>query len=391
MKKRMALLIGLLIVIAVVGINTYILSGKQASDSETIETITATEEDMYESIVANGIVEPQSEQRVYQETQHGDIEEIHVEAGDDVSEGDLLLSYEEEDEVSRQIVTIENGIDRLNLEVEQQTNQIANLETQIANAERDGEPDEVIEQYEQERDDLLFQQQLSNQEMSEQEEELEYYQDQQSDTHEVYSDVDGVVHERLEVSEAMEGEEPLLHIISDEDWEINGTVSEYDLVRLEEDQDVRVEANVVNDEDWEGTMVELGTAPADEDEFSEIEMEEDSATNYPFTVQLDEEAPELVHGFHTNVFIDVEAAVAATVIPAEVIQTEIDMESDEEMEYVDSLEDGHVTRQGIETGIRNEQGVQIISGVEPGDEIIIQDEENPVVPGMEVNQDDSTD
>ncbi|MBB6451027.1 HlyD family secretion protein [Geomicrobium halophilum] len=386
MKKRIAILIGVLIVLAVIGTNTYIVSEEQAVEPEELEIITVEEVDIYESIIANGRVEPRDEQSVYEEPQYGEVEDIHVEEGESVEEGDLLVSYEEDEEIARQVVSIQNSIDRLHLEVEQQDRQISNAETRIANAQNNNEPDEVIEQYEQERDDLLFQQQLTEQEISEQEEELVYYEDRENDPHEVYSDLNGLVQERNESSEAAEGER-LLHVVADNGWDINGTVSEYDLVHVEEEQEVTVEANVINDQEWLGTITDLGTTPVEVDDH--LEGEEENVTSYPFTVQLEEEAPELVYGFHVNVLIDVETATAATVIPAEVIETETNLEDNTETEYVYLIEDGVIVRQGIDTGIRNEQGVQVVAGLEPGDLIVVQDEENPVMSGMEVDQDDS--
>ncbi|QQK76509.1 HlyD family efflux transporter periplasmic adaptor subunit [Salicibibacter cibarius] len=387
MKKWMAIVVGLIVVLGVIGTNTYLLLEEQMVELEDLDIVMAEEVDMYESITASGIVEPRSDQRVYEEPQHGEVEEIEVDEGETVEEGDLLVSYEEDEDMERQMISTENRIDRLHLEAEQQNEQILNAETRIANAENNQESDEVIEQHEQERDDLLFQQQLTEQEIQEEEEELAYYQAQHDDAYQVHSNVSGIVHERNEPAEAFEGES-LLHIVSDEDWDINGIVSEYDLVHLQEDHEVTVEANVLNDREWSGTIVELGTTPADEED--PLETEEENVASYPFTVQLEEDAPELEYGFHVNVFIDVETATDATVIPAEVIETETSAEEEADIKYVYLIEDGIIVKQGVETGISNEQGVQILAGIEDGDRIVSQNEEDPVMSGMEVDQDDST-
>lgn len=358
-----------------------------------VDTVTATEETLYESIIANGIVEPLENQSYYEEAQHGTLTDIHVEVGDQVQEGDLLMTYEDE-EMARQIVTMRNSLDRLMLEIEQYDDRISSVETDIANErnqandEDEEDPfnqsDQLISQLQSERDNLEFQRRTTNLQYSEQQEELEYYEGEEF--HEVYSDVPGTVTKRISPDMAAEGES-LIHIQSEDQWTIQGTVTEYDLVQLTEGMEVEVEPNVMPGDRFSGTLTELGTSPASEDD--PLLIEEANVTSYPYEILLEEGSEELLHGFHVNAYFEIEAESDAVLLPEHVIELEVDPFTQEEMQYVYVIVDGLAMQRLVETGVTSEQGTQMISGVTPGDSVIDPSNLEMIYEGMEVILDDS--
>ncbi|GAK13571.1 efflux RND transporter periplasmic adaptor subunit [Geomicrobium sp. JCM 19039] len=394
MKKRIGILIGVILLAGLIVGNSYILNeGLISDDPVVVDTVTATEETLYESIIANGIVEPLENQSYYEEAQHGTLTDIHVEVGDQVQEGDLLMTYEDE-EMARQIVTMRNSLDRLMLEIEQYDDRISSVETDIANErnqandEDEEDPfnqsDQLISQLQSERDNLEFQRRTTNLQYSEQQEELEYYEGEEF--HEVYSDVPGTVTKRISPDMAAEGES-LIHIQSEDQWTIQGTVTEYDLVQLTEGMEVEVEPNVMPGDRFSGTLTELGTSPASEDD--PLLIEEANVTSYPYEILLEEGSEELLHGFHVNAYFEIEAESDAVLLPEHVIELEVDPFTQEEMQYVYVIVDGLAMQRLVETGVTSEQGTQMISGVTPGDSVIDPSNLEMIYEGMEVILDDS--
>ncbi|GAK10073.1 efflux RND transporter periplasmic adaptor subunit [Geomicrobium sp. JCM 19038] len=386
MKKRIGILIGLLMLGGLMVGNSYILSeGMTTDDPVVVTNVLTSEETLYDTIIANGRVEPGESQAIFEEPQHGTVYDIHVNEGEEVFEGDVLITYENQ-EITRQLVSLRNNLDRLMVEMEQQNDQISTIESQISTERSnrdDDDPfdqtDQVIRQLENERDAMEYQRRLTNLQYSEQEEEIAYLEDQE--LHEIYSDVNGIVEHANYPNEVEEGQ-PLIRIQSDEFWNVNGTVTEYDLIQLHEEMEVEVEANVLPDQTFEGFLARLGSTPADEEQ--SIQAEGSNVTSYPFEVQLHDQSEDLLHGFHVNVYFEVEAEADAVVVQASAIETVYNEFTGDEENYVYQVEEGIARMQAVETGITNEQGVQILSGLEAGESVIDLEPLETIYEGMEV-------
>ncbi|EZH64511.1 hypothetical protein DH09_18390 [Bacillaceae bacterium JMAK1] len=386
MKKRIGILIGLLMLGGLMVGNSYILSeGMTTDDPVVVTNVLTSEETLYDTIIANGRVEPGESQAIFEEPQHGTVYDIHVNEGEEVFEGDVLITYENQ-EITRQLVSMRNNLDRLMVEMEQQNDQISTIESQISTERSnrdDDDPfdqtDQVIRQLENERDSMEYQRRLANLQYSEQEEEIAYFEDQE--LHEVNSDVNGIVEYASYPNEVEEGQ-PLIRIQSDEFWNVNGTVTEYDLIQLHEEMEVEVEANVLPDQTFEGFLARLGSTPADEEQ--SFQAEGSNVTSYPFEVQLHDQSEDLLHGFHVNVYFEVEAEADAVVVQASAIETVYNEFTGDEENYVYQVEEGIARMQAVETGITNEQGVQILSGLEAGESVIDLEPLETIYEGMEV-------
>ncbi|SFC27675.1 HlyD family secretion protein [Alkalibacterium subtropicum] len=265
--------IGLILFLAFVGFVGYsIYSSQQEDDIATVRTAEVTEEDITDTVVTSGMIEPSETQEIIGQ---GLVTELNVSVGDTVEEGDTLLTYVDG-------TTFEADFDGT-------VTQVNVAEDAADNSAQQGRPSLVIANL----TDLKVALQLSRSDASE-----------------------------VEVDQAV--------ILTYNDTEFEGTVSEIDPVATQQQTQT-------------GATTQLGA-----------------------TVTFDSDTSGLIAGFEIDVDIIVDSEEGALVIPVEALNYNENNEP-----YVFIVTDGIAERADIETGIQSEAIIEVTNGVSAGDQVVL--------------------
>lgn len=228
-----------------------------ATQDETAKVVLAKEGSVASSVLLSGTVTAQKEQYVYYDASKGDLDEVLVSVGDKVSEGQALVKYSSTeaqaayDAASRAVAKADRHINELNearntaaatpvlpqagiegatdqTQAQSSTSATASIDSQISDA-RDVRADAAAQ--------------------------LEKAQ-AQLDSATVLSTVEGTVVEvNRNVSKSPTGNsQVLVHIVSNDNLQVKGELSEYNLANLSVGQEVTFTSKVYPDKTWNGKI-----------------------------------------------------------------------------------------------------------------------------------------
>ncbi|MFK4996843.1 efflux RND transporter periplasmic adaptor subunit [Bacillus sp. N9] len=185
----------------------------------------------------------------------------------------------------------------------------------------------------------------------------------------VVSKIDGIIVKvEKNVAKTETGSsEPVIHIISSEPYKVIGTMSEFDAVRIQENQPVIIRPKVYKEREWQGVVESVSQFPNDEgggDDFA-YGGGSGNVTMYPFKVAIIDDTSELRQGFHVSMEINISGDEKILTIP----HTAIIDEGGIEVVYV--LNDGILERREIQTGAMNDEFIEITDGVSVNELVVI--------------------
>lgn len=383
MKKKVWISIGVVAIIAIlVGVNVW--RGVSA-DGATVEVTRLKEQEMAENIMIPGTLKLKNEQTVYVSPEKGEVQEITVKEGDKVKKGDVLLRYTNESlqlEKEQNALNIELGYMRIN-SVKNRLDRLDKKERDLA--EQVGE-EEASTQIEEERDQLKTEERSANIELKQSILQKESIEKQLRELKET-SDVDGTVlevdKEAVHASGSLgpQGElQPVIRIAALDELMVEGVISEYDTLKVEEGQPVTLRSDVVPDEAWEGTVTHIGFLPRE----SAADLGgETEAVQYAIEVAVESEDVGLKPGFQLIMEIETEKKTVPT-LPLEAIvsqdSTTIDVgldtgsteETKDEENIVFVVKDGKVEARPVKVGTISENRVEILDGLDADEEVVAQ-------------------
>ena len=321
-------------------------------------------------LVFNGTVEAESIDTIYQDVTLGEITEIHVKDGQSVAEGDVLITYENDEIIEakrnreRSVMNISNCKEDINLAMEREKKvkqQLNNAEKELSNLksndleyelkksglEQDVSHYEASVESEKETIRTLERTLQGNEaDLADVNENIASL--EKSATTKVNASTEGII--ILQEKGKADSSVPLIKIIS-EAVVVVGEVSEYDYATLSIDQEVTVKHVSVNEE-IKGRITSI-------DRLASSKLESSGAMTYQFTVEIEQL---IQYGFSVQISLFTEKLV----IPESAI-----VEKGEE-KFVYVYENKKVNKKSIVT--IEEGGLFIVSdGLEQGDKII----ENP--------------
>ena len=337
------------------------------------------------SVLLSGSVTAQKEQYVYFDGSKGDLDEVLVSVGDKVSEGQALVKYSSADAqaaydaASRAISKADRHINELYesrnsagatptlpqvgaeggadlAQAQSSGSALASIDSQISDA-RDTRADAVAQ--------------------------LEKAQ-AQLDATTVLSTVEGTVVEvNLNVSKSPTGNsQVLVHIVSNDNLQVKGELSEYNLANLSVGQEVTFTSKVYPDKTWNGKISYISNYPKNNSEASSSLAGSNSGSKYPYTVDVTSEIGDLKQGF--TVSIEVKNKSKALIVPISSVVME------EDKNYVWILDENQKAKK-VEVGLGNAdaENQEITSGLTDGAKVI----SNPTASleeGKEVKTDEAT-
>lgn len=356
-----------------------------ATKDETAKITLAKEGSVASSVLLSGTVTAQNEQYVYYDASKGDLDEVLVSVGDKVSEGQALVKYSSTeaqaayDAASRAIAKADRHINELyqarnNAEATPAIPQ-AGLEGSVdgAQAQTSGSSvssiDSQISDARDTRADAVAQQEKALAQLN---------------ATTVLSTVEGTVVEvNRNVSKNPTGNsQVLVHIVSNDNLQVKGELSEYNLANLSVGQEVTFTTKVYPDKTWTGKISYISNYPKNNSESNSSQSGSNSGSKYPFTIDVTSEVGDLKQGF--TVSIEVKNNSKALIVPI----TSVVMEEDKN--YVWILDENKKAKK-VEVGLGNAdaENQEITSGLTDGTKVI----SNPTASlqeGKEVKTDETT-
>ena len=243
-----------------------------------------------------GVVEPQETLKIQKATDKN-VKEIFVQAGDNVTKGTALFSYDV-DEIRLKLSEAE-------LELERITNEISTLYDQIELLEEEKKKAPENEIFSYTTQILTAENSVKRAEYNKKVKTAEIEQIEASlENTTVVSEIDGIIKSVSDDSSQMmyydyESDNAFITILSNSEYRIKGTINEQNMGSITIGQPMTVHSRIDEDLSWSGTVSEIDTGNPVQDN-NNYYYEGDSSTmssSYYFYVTLDETAP-LMLGQH---------------------------------------------------------------------------------------------
>ena len=356
-----------------------------AAKDETAKIVLAKEGSVASSVLLSGSVTAQNEQYIYYDASKGDLDEVLVSVGDQVSEGQALVKYSSTeaqaayDAASRAVAKANRHINELNesRNTAAATPSLpqAGLEgaTGQAPAQSSGSATAAIDSQISDARDVR----------ADAEAQLEKAQ-AQLNAATVLSTVEGTVVEvNRNVSKSPTGNsQVLVHIVSNDNLQVKGELSEYNLANLSVGQEVTFTSKVYPDKTWNGKISYISNYPKNNSEASSSLAASNTGSKYPYTVDVTSEIGDLKQGF--TVSVEVKSTSKALIVPISSVVME------EDKNYVWILDENQKAKK-VEVGLGNAdaENQEITSGLTDGAKVI----SNPTASlqeGKEVKTDEAT-
>ena len=377
------------VVLGAGGILLFRQPSQTAVKDEATHLVVAKEGSVASSVLLSGTVTAKNEQYVYFDASKGDLDEILVSVGDKVSEGQALVKYSSSeaqaayDSASRAVAKADRHINELNQARNEaasapqlpvpaggegaaaQTpapvagNSVSSIDAQLGDA-RDARADAAA--------------QLSKAQS-------------QLDAMTVLSTLEGTVVEvNRNVSKSPTGaSQVVVHVVSNENLQVKGELSEYNLANLSVGQEVTFTSKVYQDKSWTGKISYISDYPKNNGEAASAATATaggNSGSKYPYTIDVTSEIGDLKQGF--SVSVEVKNKTKAILVPLTSIVTENDKN------YVWVLDEQKKAKK-VEVGLGNADAdnQEITSGLTNGVKVI----SNPtssLEEGKEVKADEAT-
>ena len=372
------------IVIGAAGILIFRQPSQSAVKEETSHIVTAKEGSVASSVLLSGTVTAKNEQYVYFDASKGDLDEILVSVGDKVEEGQALVKYSSADAqaaydaADRAVAKADRHIEELNKarenasavpaspqvpteaglpeQAQAATSSVSSIDSQISDA-KDNRADAVA--------------QLNKAQA-------------QLDAATVLSTLEGTVVEvNRNVSKSPTGNsQVVVHVVSNENLQVKGELSEYNLANLSVGQEVTFTSKVYQDKSWTGKISYISDYPKNNGEAANAALGGNTGSKYPYTVDVTSDIGELKQGF--SVSVEVKNKSKAILVPLTSVITENDKN------YVWIVDDQKkAKRVEVTLGNADADNQEITSGLTDGAKVI----SNPtssLEEGKEVKADEET-
>lgn len=372
------------IVIGAVAIMIFRQPSHSVVQDETSHIVVAKEGSVASSVLLSGTVTAKNEQYVYFDASKGDLDEILVSVGDKVEEGQALVKYSSADAqaaydaASRAVAKADRHIEELKKarenasaapaspqvpteaglpeQAQAATSSVSSIDSQISDA-KDNRADAVA--------------QLNKAQA-------------QLDAATVLSTLEGTVVEvNRNVSKSPTGNsQVVVHVVSNENLQVKGELSEYNLANLSVGQEVTFTSKVYQDKSWTGKISYISDYPKNNGEAANAALGGNTGSKYPYTVDVTSDIGELKQGF--SVSVEVKNKSKAILVPLTSVVTENDKN------YVWLVDDQKKAKKvEVTLGNADADNQEITSGLTDGAKVI----SNPtssLEEGKEVKADEET-
>ena len=379
------------VVLGAGGILLFRQPSQTAVKDEATHLVVAKEGSVASSVLLSGTVTAKNEQYVYFDASKGDLDEILVSVGDKVSEGQALVKYSSSeaqaayDSASRAVAKADRHINELN----QARNEAASAPAPQLPAPAGGEgaaaqapapvSGNAVSSIDAQLGDARDARADAAAQLSKAQSQL--------DAMTVLSTLEGTVVEvNRNVSKSPTGaSQVVVHVVSNENLQVKGELSEYNLANLSVGQEVTFTSKVYQDKSWTGKLSYISDYPKNNGEATSAAAAAggNSGSKYPYIIDVTSEIGDLKQGF--SVSVEVKNKSKAILVPLTSVVTENDknyvwvLDEQKKAKKVEiGLGNADADNQEITSGLTN--GVKVISNptssLEEGKEVKADEETN---------------
>lgn len=305
-KKKIGIVIGIIVVIVVCGIGigfreniAQIFSGGNTSEERVYVEQIASMNGQVSGMTSrfNGVVETQDVYEVKVDSSRK-IDKVHVKVGDEVEEGQTLVTYDSSD--------LELQLDQANLEKESILNDIAGEEAQITLLTQQMTNLSEEEKFTYNTQIQNIQNTISQKKYDLESKQLEIDKIKKQINHStVKSEVSGTVKSINERGvDEMGNSAPFMSILQSGDYRIKGSIDEQNIWSIAEGQNVIIRSRVDANKTWAGVILKIDTENVQQNTNNMYnEGEVMMASKYPFYIELDN-SEGLILGQHVYIELD---------------------------------------------------------------------------------------
>lgn len=365
-KKRIWIIGGIgFLVILILGFNLFGGGGQDDKASESPTASKVTKGQLASSTLLTGMVKAQSEQYVYFDNTIGRNATVTVSVGEEVSVGQQLVQYDSTsaqaayDTASR---AYNKAVRDRNYFQQYGTAPSASAQTS-SDSDEDDSTTTVSPQQRQQTEVSNYQTlQDYNDAIANAASELEKAQDVLNQTV-IVSDANGTVVEVADsVDPASKESQTLVHVTSEGQFEIQGTLTEYDIPNISVGQKVKITSKVYPDQTWTGKVSYVSNYPK--------QNASQSGSQYEYKVQLTSPIGKLKQGF--NVSLEVTKDDDALLVPV----TAVSKKGSDNYVWVYDDKTQKIKQVKVKLGNADAKQQEIASGLKEGQKVITKAEKS---------------
>ena len=341
--------------------------GNKAAEGPTVSKVIKGQ--LASSTLLTGMVKAQSEQYVYFDNTIGRNATVTVSAGEEVSAGQQLVQY---DSTSAQAAydiasrAYNKAVRDRNYFQQYGTAPAASAQTSEDTDEDDSTAAVTAQQRQQTEASNYQTLQDYNDAVANAASELEKAQDVLNQTV-IVSDVNGTVVEVADsVDPASKESQTLVHVTSEGQFEIQGTLTEYDMPNISVGQKVKIRSKVYPDQTWTGKVNYISNYPKQNASQSANASGNSGQTSsqYEYKVQLTSPIGKLKQGF--NVSLEVTKDEDALLVPV----TAVTKKGSDNYVWVYDEDSQKIKQVKVKLGNADAKQQEIASGLKEGQKVI---------------------
>lgn len=371
MSKRNKVIIGAaigLFVVAGAGLLWW-QQGKDSKEAEevTYKTSTVTEGSISSSTLLTGTVKALQEQYVYYDSTKGTEARPTVSVGDQITTGQQLVQY---DTTTAQ-AAYDAAVRNLN-KIGRQINYLktyGNLSTTTASTDEETGEQTTVTQAPSAQANAQYNQQLQdlNDSYADAQGEVNKAQQALNETV-VVSDVSGTVVEvNSYIDPSSKNSQTLVHVATEGQLQIQGTLTEYDLANIKTGQTVKIKSKVYPDQEWTGTISYVSNYPnqtSDTASAASASSDSTASSTYDYKVDINGDISNLKQGF--TVSVEVVNDTKNKLVPVKAVIAE----GEKNYVWVYDKDTQKVSKVEVTLGSADAKEQEILSGLEVGQTVI---------------------
>lgn len=316
-KTKIIISCGAIAVLTIIGTILYFQSNdKTKSTSEqSYSLVNVKDGSISSSTLLSGTVKAESEEYIYFDPSKGTDATVTVKVGDKVSKGQQLVQYN----TSTAQAAYDTAIRNMN-KVGRQISYLQTYGVPMAQASstQDSESGQGSGQSVAQSDQSSQIQSPSSSESASYNQQLQdlndAYADAQAEVNKaqetlnqtvIVSGVDGTVVEvNSDFDPASKESQTMVHVASEGQLQVKGSLTEYDLANIKKDQEVKIKSKVYPDKEWAGKISYISNYPSQANASQPSEMSgssSSSSSNYDFKANVTSPLEELKQGFTVSI------------------------------------------------------------------------------------------
>lgn len=311
-----------------------------------------TEGSIASSTLLTGTVKALREEKIYYDASKGEIAAVYVNVGDKVTVGQHLMQYS----TATAQANYDQAVRALN-KVGRQINdlQVNGVPQTITDDEGNEVPNTAGQQtYQTQLQDLYDSYADAQLAVNKAQEEV-------NQTLKISSVEGTVVEVNTSVDPSKTGGQVVIHIVSEGQLQVEGSLTEYDLANLAVDQEVKMTSKVFPDKAWDGRISYISNYPA---EAAAGTGGSANSANYPFKVDFVGDTSDLRQGF--KVSIEVLNKAIHRLVPVEAVIPE----EDKNIVWVYDKDSQKIKKVEVTLGRADAINQEVTAGLEPGQLVI---------------------